>query len=104
MIQTRSRLVSNSAFRRTTTSRQVGKLCGRGGLIGHPFVQSRLMDSNTLPVITTPRLVLRWIYEDDIDGLYEVFSDPQVMRYWSSGPLAHREAAAELQREIAAGN
>jgi len=62
------------------------------------------MDSNTLPVITTPRLVLRWIYEDDIDGLYEVFSDPQVMRYWSSGPLAHREAAAELQREIAAGN
>lgn len=26
------------------------------------------------------------------------------MRYWSSGPLANREAAAELQREIAAGN
>ena len=62
------------------------------------------MDSNTLPVITTPRVLLRWISEDDIDGLYEVFSDPRVMRYWSSGPLANREAAAELQREIAAGN
>src|SRR5215217_9524919 len=62
------------------------------------------MDANTLPVITTPRLVLRWISEDDIDGLYDVFSDPQVMRYWSSGPLPNREAAAAMQREIAEGN
>jgi ribosomal-protein-alanine N-acetyltransferase len=62
------------------------------------------MNSNTLPVITTPRIVLRWISAEDIDGLYDVFSDPQVMRYWSSGPLASREAAAALQREIAAGN
>ena len=73
-------------------------------LIATPFVQSRRMDANTLPIITTPRVVLRWISEDDIDGLYDVFSDPQVMRYWSTGPLAHREAAAEMQREIAAGN
>lgn len=70
---------------------------------GHPYKNDR-MNSNTLPVITTPRVVLRWISEDDIDGLYEVFSDPQVMRYWSTVPLPNREAAAELQREIAAGN
>ena len=62
------------------------------------------MNSKTLPVITTERIVLRWISEDDIDGLYEVFSDPQVMRYWSTVPLPNREAAAALQREIAAGN
>jgi [ribosomal protein S5]-alanine N-acetyltransferase len=62
------------------------------------------MDAKTLPLITTPRLVLRWISEDDIDSLYEIFSDPQVMRYWSSVPLANRKAAAELQREIAEGN
>ena len=62
------------------------------------------MDANTLPVITTPRVVLRWISEDDIDGLYKVFSHPQVMRYWSTGPLPNRAAAAEMQREIAAGN
>ena len=62
------------------------------------------MDSKTLPIITTERVVLRWISEDDIDGLYQVFSDPQVMRYWSSGPLTHRDAAAAMQREIAAGN
>ena len=62
------------------------------------------MNSDTLPVITSSRVVLRWISEDDIDGLYEVFGDPKVMRYWSTPPLANREAAAELQREIASGN
>ena len=62
------------------------------------------MNSKTLPVINASRVVLRWISEDDIDGLYEVFSDPKVMRYWSTPPLANREAAAELQREIALGN
>ncbi len=62
------------------------------------------MELSTLPTITTPRLSLRWIDEDDIDGLYYVFSDPRVMRYWSSPPLANRQAAAELQREIATGN
>ncbi len=62
------------------------------------------MDSRTLPIITTPRIVLRWISEDDIDSLYEIFSDPQVMRYWSTVPLPNREAAAALQREIAKGN
>ena len=62
------------------------------------------MNADTLPVITTPRLVLRWISADDVDSLYRVFSDPQVMRYWSSPPLANAEAAVELQREIAEGN
>ena len=62
------------------------------------------MDATTLPVITTPRLILRWISADDVDSLYEIFSDPQVMRYWSTVPLPNREAAAELQREIAEGN
>lgn len=62
------------------------------------------MDSKSLPLITAPRLVLRWISKDDIDNLYEIFSDPHVMRYWSTVPLPNREAAAELQREIAEGN
>ena len=62
------------------------------------------MNSKTLPVISTSRVVLRWISADDIDDLYVIFSDPQVMRYWSTPPLANREAAAKLQSEIAAGN
>lgn len=70
----------------------------------HPFVNSSPMDSNTLPVIAAERVVLRWISENDIDDLFEIFSDPQVMRYWSSPPLIDRQAAAEMQREIADGN
>lgn len=62
------------------------------------------MDSKTLPIITKPRVVLRWISEDDIDSLYEIFSNHEVMRYWSTVPLPNREAAVALQREIAAGN
>jgi ribosomal-protein-alanine N-acetyltransferase len=62
------------------------------------------MDEQSLPVITTPRLSLRWIAEDDVDALYEIFSDPQVVRYWAFGPLANREAAAAMQREIAESN
>ena len=62
------------------------------------------MDSKTLPVITTERLVLRWVSENDIDSLYEIFSDPQVARYWSGPPYTSREDAVKLQREIVAGN
>ena len=47
---------------------------------------------------------MRWASEDDVDALYDIFSDPQVMRYWSSGPLENREAAAAMQREIAQQN
>ena len=47
---------------------------------------------------------MRWASEDDVDSLYDVFSDPRVMRYWSAGPLANHEAAAAMQREIADGN
>ena len=47
---------------------------------------------------------MRWASEDDVDAIYEVFSDARVMRYWSSGPLANREAAAAMQREIAQQN
>ena len=76
---------------------------------GWPFVvtpryNAPRMDSNSLPVITTPRLVMRWISEDDIDALYEIFSNAEVMRYWSSGPFTNRDAAVELQRKIADDN
>ena len=47
---------------------------------------------------------MRWASEDDVDAFYEIFSDPRVMRYWSSGPLENREAAAAMQREIAQQN
>ena len=69
-----------------------------------PLATIPRMDEPSLPVITTPRLLLRWISEADVDALYEIFSDPQVVRYWSFGPLPNSEAAAAMQREIAETN
>jgi ribosomal-protein-alanine N-acetyltransferase len=44
----------------------------------------------TLPLapvtLHTERLTLRWLTEDDADAYYRIFSDPVVMRYWSSAP------------------
>jgi len=34
----------------------------------------------------TPRLKLRWMEDADAEAHYAVFSDPEVARYWSSGP------------------
>ncbi len=37
-------------------------------------------------VITTERLSLRFLNEADIPALYDMFSDAEVMRYWSRPP------------------
>ena len=53
-----------------------------------------------LPPIDTPRLRLRWLTADDIPSLFAIFSDPEVMAYWSSPPLEDNNAAARLLEEI----
>lgn len=58
------------------------------------------MDWTCLPTIITARLKLRWISNDDVDALFEVFSNAEVMRYWSTPPLADRDAAVDLVNEI----
>ena len=37
-------------------------------------------------VLTTERLRLRWLTEADTAAQFAIFSDPEVMRYWSSEP------------------
>lgn len=56
-----------------------------------------------LPTITASRVSLRRMTDRDIDSIYTIFSDPEVMRYWSSPPLEDRRAAAELLDEIRDG-
>lgn len=58
------------------------------------------MDWQTLPTINASRVSLRWISEEDVDALYRIFSHKEVMRYWSTPPLADRNAAVELLHEI----
>ena len=53
-----------------------------------------------LPTLTTPRLRIRWLTADDVPALFAIFSDPEVMAYWSSPPLEERSGAEKLLAEI----
>lgn len=55
---------------------------------------------DSLPIIDGQRIRLRRVTEDDVDALYRIFSNPEVMRYWSSTPLTDRTAATKLLEEI----
>ncbi|CAN5826363.1 GNAT family N-acetyltransferase [soil metagenome] len=58
------------------------------------------MNWTSLPTINASRVSLRWISEEDVDALYRIFSHKEVMRYWSTPPLADRNAAVKLLHEI----
>lgn len=69
------------------------------------------MNTSALPLsavtLGTERLQLRPLENDDAADLFAIFSDPRVMRYWSTGPWQDISAAHELiardLREMAAG-
>src|SRR5258708_7856811 len=45
--------------------------------------------------LSTPRLTLRFLNESDIPAAYEIFSHPEVMRYWSYPAWTDRSQAQE---------
>lgn len=57
--------------------------------------------------LRTPRLLLRPHVPGDAPALFAVFSDPRVMRYWSTPPWRDPDAARAFverdQRQLAAG-
>src|SRR5215208_6577252 len=68
-------------------------------LISHSNVSSW----RSLPTIVADRVRLRWIEDADEAALYTMFSDPEVMRYWSSLPLRGQDEARRLVAEIHEG-
>lgn len=54
------------------------------------------------PTLTTARLVLRQLREDDAAALFPVLSDPEVMIWWSSGPHASLAETADYVKGNAA--
>lgn len=62
------------------------------------------MRARVFPIIDAPRLRLRWIKESDVEQLYAIFSDPQIMRYWSTPPLQNMDEALAMLREIQTSN
>jgi RimJ/RimL family protein N-acetyltransferase len=59
-----------------------------------------MIDSKTLPTINATRVSLRWLTDADASSLFAIFSDPKVMRYWSSPPFADKQAARKLLDDI----
>jgi RimJ/RimL family protein N-acetyltransferase len=53
--------------------------------------------------LRTKRLLLRPLGEADVPSLFEAFSDPRVMRYWSTPPWSSMDAAhALVERDLKA--
>lgn len=63
-------------------------------------MQATLMNWESLPTIDASRVSLRWMSETDIDALYTIFSNTDVMRYWSFPAIPDRDAAAVMLREV----
>ncbi len=56
-----------------------------------------------LPTLSAPRLELRWMDGGDLDPLFAVFSDPEVMRFWSHVAWPHRDEASIYLEAIESG-
>jgi [ribosomal protein S5]-alanine N-acetyltransferase len=59
-----------------------------------------MLESEKLPVIEAARVRLRHLEKTDVDALFEIFSDAEAMRYWSSPAYASRAEAEKLLAEI----
>lgn len=57
---------------------------------------------NPPTVLTTGRLTIRRLSTDDAQGYFSIFSDPAVMRYWSSPPLKDLTEAEQKIADILA--
>jgi [ribosomal protein S5]-alanine N-acetyltransferase len=62
-----------------------------------------MIDGNELPTIVAPRVALRWLTESDADALFGIFSNPTVMRFWSTPPMSDVAQARKLVADIHEG-
>jgi len=60
--------------------------------------------SPLLPTINGERILLRQLRQSDVEAIYNIFSDPQVTRYWSTPPLSNIDAASQLLDDIEENN
>jgi RimJ/RimL family protein N-acetyltransferase len=59
-----------------------------------------MLKGEKLPRIEAARIRLRHLEESDTDSLFEIFSDREAMRFWSTPPFTIRDEAAQLLAEI----
>ncbi len=66
-------------------------------------IKDKLAILSDFPVLESDCIRLRGIQETDIDALFVLFSNPQVMRYWSRGPMSTRQEAIDYANTIVEG-
>ena len=49
-----------------------------------------------MPTLTTQRLILRPLQDDDFDAFAQIVADPEVQRFMASGPLSRAHAWRQL--------
>lgn len=59
--------------------------------------------SDGLPTLAGRDIRLRQLTQADAADLFDVFSDPRVMRYWSRDPFRHLDEARQLVEDIDGG-
>ena len=53
-----------------------------------------------LPTLPGERVALRWLTAADADDIYEIYADPEAMRFWSTTAMTAKSQARTLLREI----
>jgi RimJ/RimL family protein N-acetyltransferase len=67
------------------------------------MIQEPSVWGDRLPTLTGKRVQLRALDERDVPALFEVFSDPRVMRYWSTPAMQHVSQAESYFNKIQDG-
>lgn len=65
-----------------------------------PESSNILVNAKELPTIATERLSVRELRDADVPALFAIFSNPEVMRYWSILPLSDVEEACQMLADI----
>lgn len=68
-----------------------------------PDIDASLAALPGYPVLAGPRLQLRAPRDEDTAGVFALFSDPAVMRYWSSAPMQDPSQARARIEDMRAG-
>ncbi|MEM7587332.1 MAG: GNAT family N-acetyltransferase [Acidobacteriota bacterium] len=59
-----------------------------------------MFENSRLPTLAAERVELRWLVDSDVPALFEIFSDAEVARFWSSPAQRELAEAEKLLAEI----
>lgn len=59
-----------------------------------------ILHQRRLPTLSGDRVALRGLTATDVDDIYEIYSDPEAMRFWSTAAMTAKSQARTLLREI----